>query len=101
MENYLYMIYHQRGQRAPEIHYTTTNYDNMIIELKRIREIGDFFTKVFRIELEKSYRKDNSQYAMSTVQLTNGSKMNITDTINIDQEYKRICIDRNIDSILT
>lgn len=38
---------------------------------------------------------------MSTIQLTNGSKMNITKKINIDEEYKRICRDRNIDYILS
>jgi hypothetical protein len=55
-ENYLYILYHQRGQRAPEIHYTTTNYDDMIIELYRVRKLGDSFLNVFRIELNKSYR---------------------------------------------
>lgn len=97
MENYLYMLYHQRGQRAPEIHYTTTNYDDMIIELHRIRKLGD---NVFRLELNKSYRESDNQYAMSTVQLTNGSKMNITRTINLNEEYKRVCRDRKIDNII-
>jgi hypothetical protein len=101
MENYLYILYHQRGQRAPEIHYATTNYDDMIIELYRVRKLDDGFINVFRIELNKSYRKDDSQYSMSTIQLTNGSKMNITKKINIDEEYKRICRDRNIDYILS
>jgi hypothetical protein len=101
MENYLYILHHQRGQRAPEIHYTTTNYDDMIIELYRLRKLGDSFINVFRIELNKSYRESDHQYAMSSVQLTNGSKMNITKTINITEEYKRICRDRNIDYILS
>jgi hypothetical protein len=101
MENYLYILYHYRSQRAPEIHYTTTNYDDMIIELYRLRKLGDIFINVFRIELNKSYRKDNSQYSMSSVQLTNGSKMNITKKINIDEEYKRICRDKNIDYIFS
>jgi hypothetical protein len=101
MENYLYILHHQRGQRAPEIHYATTNYDDMIIELYRVRKLDDGFINVFRIELNKSYRKDDSQYSMSSVQLTNGSKMNITKKINIDEEYKRICRDRNIDYILS
>ena len=100
MENYLYILHYQRGQRAPEIHYATTNYDDMIIELYRVRKLGDSFLNVFRIELNKSYRKDDSQYSMSTIQLTNGSKMNITKTINITEEYKRVCRDRNIDTIL-
>lgn len=100
MENYLYILHYQRGQRAPEIHYVTTNYDDMIIELDRVRKLGDSFINVFRIELNKSYRKSDSQYAMSTVQLTNGSKMNITKTINLSEEYKRICRDKNIDNIL-
>lgn len=100
-ENYLYILYHQRGQRAPEIHYTTTNYDDMIIELYRVRKLGDSFINVYRVELNKSYRKDDSQYSMSTIQLTNGSKMNITETINISEEYKRVYRDRNINDILT
>ena len=100
MENYLYMLYHQRGQRAPEIHYATTNYDDMIIELDRVSKLDDGFINVFRIELNKSYRESDSQYAMSTVKLTNGSKMNITKTINLSEEYKRICRDKNIDNIL-
>lgn len=100
MENYLYMLYHQRGQRAPEIHYASTNYDDIIIELHRIRKLGDTFTNVFRVELNKSFRESDSQYAMSTVQLTNGSKKNITKTINLKEEYKRICRDRKIDNIL-
>lgn len=100
MENYLYMLYHQRGQRAPEIHYASTNYDDMIIELHRIRKLGDSFTSVFRIELNKSFRESDSQYAMSTVQLSNGSKKNITKTINLKEEYKRVCRDRKIDNIL-
>lgn len=94
------MLYHQRGQRAPEIHYTTINYDDMIIELHRIRKLGDTFTNVFQIELNKSFRESDSQYAMSTVQLTNGSKKNITKTINLKEEYKRVCRDRKIDNIL-
>jgi len=100
MENYLYILHYQRGQRAPEIHYATTNYDDMIIELYRVSKLGDSFLNVFRIELNKSYRKDDSQYSMSTIQLTNGSKMNITKTINITEEYKRVCRDRSIDTIL-
>lgn len=100
MENYLYMLYHQRGQRAPEIHYTTTSYDDMILELHRVRNLGDSFTNVFRLELNKSYRESDNQYAMSTVQLTNGSKMNITRTINLNEEYKRVCRDRKIDNII-
>jgi hypothetical protein len=100
IENYLYILYHQRGQRAPEIHYTTTNYDDMIIELYRVRKLGDSFLNVFRIELNKSYRKDDSQYSMSTIQLTNGSKMNITKDINLSEEYKRVCRDRNINAII-
>ena len=73
----------------------------MIIELYRLRKLGDSFINVFRIELNKSYRLGDHQYAMSSVQLTNGSKMNITKTINITEEYKRICRDRNIDYILS
>ena len=38
---------------------------------------------------------------MSTIQLTNGSKMNITETINISEEYKRVCRDIKIDNIIT
>lgn len=126
-ENYLYILYHQRGQRAPEIHYTTTNYDDMIIELYRVRKLGDSFINVYRVELNKSYRKDDSQYSidlhlantsgynfyfelyqketdkvlLSTIQLINGSKMNINKTIDINEEYKRVCRDRNINDILT
>lgn len=99
--NYLYMLYHQRGQRAPEIQYTSINYDDMILELYRIRQLGDSFTNVFRIELNKSYRESDAQYAISTVQLTNGSKMNITKSINLKEEYKRVCRDRKIDNILS
>ena len=54
MENYLYILYHQRGQRAPEIHFTTTNYDDMIIELYRVRKLGDSFLNVYRVELNTS-----------------------------------------------
>jgi hypothetical protein len=100
IENYLYILHHQRGQRAPEIHYTTTNYDDMIIELYRVRKLGDSFINVYRVELNKSYRKDDSEYSMSTIQLTNGSKMNITKDINLSEEHKRVCRDRNINAII-
>jgi hypothetical protein len=99
--SYLYILYHQRGAKNPEIHYTSTNYDDMIIELYRIRKLGDSFINVFRVELNKSYRKDDSQYSMSSVQLSNGSKMNITNKINIQEEYKRVCRDRKIDNVLS
>ena len=98
-ENYLYILYHQRGQRAPEIHYTSINYDDIIIELYRVRQLGDSFIQVFRVELNKSYRESDNQYSMSKVQLTNGSKMNITKTINLKEEYTRVCRDRKIECL--
>lgn len=99
--SYLYILHKQRGSRNPEIHYATTDYDDMIIEFYRIHKLGDNSMNVFRVELNKSYRKDDSPYSMSSVQLSNGSKMNITNKINIQEEYKRVCRDRKIDNVLS
>ena len=57
MENYIYLLYHQRGQKAPEIYYATTNYDDAIIELYRYKKIGDSYISLFQMEMGKSYRE--------------------------------------------